>query len=92
LSTYTLCCTLLLQRDLVELMSTFDTNRNGVIELSEFMEFCMAIPSLPWKAEKARRLSTGTSDDNDSLAEAARNSGRRRSQYKAIALGDKVCF
>eukprot|EP00611_Tribonema_gayanum_P008108 TRINITY_DN17570_c0_g1_i1.p1 TRINITY_DN17570_c0_g1~~TRINITY_DN17570_c0_g1_i1.p1 ORF type:complete len:503 (-),score=199.45 TRINITY_DN17570_c0_g1_i1:72-1505(-) len=74
--------------ELDELMAHFDANRNGRIELSEFMEFCMAIPSLAWKAERARRMSAV--DGPEALAEAARNSERRRSTCKAVDLGEKI--
>ncbi|KAG5176992.1 hypothetical protein JKP88DRAFT_265274 [Tribonema minus] len=74
--------------ELDELMAHFDANRNGRIELSEFMEFCMAIPSLAWKAERARRMSAV--DGPEALTEAARNSERRRSTCKAVDLGEKI--
>jgi Ca2+-binding EF-hand superfamily protein len=74
--------------DINELFCDFDSNGNGVIDLSEFVEWCMAIPTLAWKAEKARQL--GNCDSTDNLAEAARNIERRRSLSKAIPIGKKV--
>lgn len=41
--------------ELEHLVTTFDTDGNGTVELDEFMTFCLSIPSLPWRAEKARR-------------------------------------
>lgn len=41
--------------ELEHLVTTFDTDGNGTVELDEFMAFCLSIPSLPWRAEKARR-------------------------------------
>lgn len=41
--------------ELEHLMTTFDADGNGTIELEEFMTFCLSIPSLPWRAEKVRR-------------------------------------
>lgn len=41
--------------ELEHLVTTFDTDGNGTVELDEFMTFCLSIPSLPWRAEKVRR-------------------------------------
>lgn len=41
--------------ELDHIVSAFDTNGNGTIELEEFMTFCLSIPSLPWRAERVRR-------------------------------------
>ncbi|CAM9712187.1 unnamed protein product, partial [Choristocarpus tenellus] len=41
--------------ELEHVVNTFDSDENGTIEMCEFMEFCLSIPSLPWKAERARR-------------------------------------
>lgn len=41
--------------ELEHLITTFDANGNGTVELEEFMTFCLSIPSLPWRAEKVRR-------------------------------------
>lgn len=41
--------------ELEHLVAAFDTDGNGTVELDEFMTFCLSIPSLPWRAEKARR-------------------------------------
>lgn len=43
------------EMELEHLVTTFDTDGNGTVELDEFMTFCLSIPSLPWRAEKARR-------------------------------------
>ncbi|CAM9523503.1 unnamed protein product [Pylaiella littoralis] len=32
-----------------------DSNNDGNIDLAEFTRFCLEIPSMPWKAERARR-------------------------------------
>lgn len=45
------------EMELEHLVSTFDSDGNGTVELDEFMTFCLSIPSLPWRAEKARRWS-----------------------------------
>lgn len=37
------------------LLSTFNPDGSGTIELDSFMTFCLSIPSLPWRAEKVRR-------------------------------------
>lgn len=37
------------------LLSTFDSDGSGTIELDNFMTFCLSIPSLAWRAEKVRR-------------------------------------
>ncbi|CAM9179114.1 unnamed protein product [Chrysoparadoxa australica] len=75
--------------EMAELIEHFDSNNNGLIELSEFMEFCMDIPCIPWKAEKARRLRH--CDSSDSLAEAARTIERRRtSSVRSISKGDML--
>ena len=42
--------------ELDHLVSTLDSNGSGTIELDDFMTFCLSIPSLPWRAERARRL------------------------------------
>lgn len=42
--------------ELEHLITTFDADGNGTVELEEFMTFCLSIPSLPWRAEKVRRL------------------------------------
>lgn len=46
------------EMELEHLVTTFDTDGNGTVELDEFMTFCLSIPSLPWRAEKARRYSS----------------------------------
>ncbi len=62
-----------------------DTNHDGNVDISEFMEFCMAIPTLPWKAEKTRQL--GKSESTDTIVDAARNIERRKSIGKTIQIG-----
>ena len=36
-------------------MSLFDADGNGVVDMTEFQEFCWALPDISWKAEKVRR-------------------------------------
>ncbi len=65
-----------------------DTNHDGNVDVSEFMEFCMAIPTLPWKAEKTRQLEK--SESTDTIVDAARNIERRKSVGKTIPIGEKL--
>ncbi|CAN0342956.1 unnamed protein product, partial [Ectocarpus fasciculatus] len=51
------------EMELEHLVTVFDTDGNGTVELDEFMTFCLSIPSLPWRAEKARRLNNAESKD-----------------------------
>ncbi|CAN0488682.1 unnamed protein product [Laminaria digitata] len=74
--------------ELEHLVSAFDSDGNGTVELDEFMTFCLSIPSLPWRAEKARRLNNAESKDE--LNVAARKVARRRSSLRAIPIGTLI--
>ncbi|CAM9449508.1 unnamed protein product [Ectocarpus sp. 4 AP-2014] len=74
--------------ELEHLVTVFDTDGNGTVELDEFMTFCLSIPSLPWRAEKARRLNNAESKDE--LNVAARKIARRRSSLRAVPIGELV--
>eukprot|EP00903_Cladosiphon_okamuranus_P018620 g17140.t1 len=76
------------EMELEHLVTTFDTDGNGTVELDEFMTFCLSIPSLPWRAEKARRLNNVESKDD--LNVAARKVARRRSSLRAIPIGKLI--
>eukprot|EP00752_Nemacystus_decipiens_P002760 g2578.t1 len=76
------------EMELEHLVATFDTDGNGTVELDEFMTFCLSIPSLPWRAEKARRLNNVESEDD--LNVAARKVARRRSSLRAIPIGKLI--
>ncbi|CAN0382584.1 unnamed protein product [Ascophyllum nodosum] len=71
--------------ELDHLVSTLDSNGSGTIELDDFMTFCLSIPSLPWRAERARRLRNAESKED--LNVAARKVDRRRSSLRAIPIG-----
>ncbi|CAM9715689.1 unnamed protein product, partial [Pylaiella littoralis] len=75
--------------ELEHLVTTFDTDGNGTVELDEFMTFCLSIPSLPWRAEKARRhdMMLNNAESKDELNVAARRIARRRSSMRAIPIG-----
>eukprot|EP00904_Undaria_pinnatifida_P002500 jgi/Undpi1/12250/HiC_scaffold_5.g01926.m1 len=76
------------EMELEHLVQAFDTDGNGSIELNEFMTFCLSIPSLPWRAEKARRLNNAESKDE--LNVAARKVARRRSSLTAVSIGNLI--
>ncbi len=77
-----------MQKDMNVQFDYLDTNHDGNIDISEFMELCMAIPTLPWKAEKARQL--GKNESTDTIVDAARNIERRKSIGKTIPIGEKL--
>lgn len=41
--------------ELDHLVKAFDSERKGIIDMEEFVAFCLGIPTLPWRAERARR-------------------------------------
>ncbi|CAM9731047.1 unnamed protein product [Scytosiphon promiscuus] len=70
-----------------------DTNRDGTIDLVEFTKFCLEIPSMTWKAERARRGILGNSpglNGDRELVKAAQdmaNEAMNASEYVEGGLG-----
>ncbi|CAM9220810.1 unnamed protein product, partial [Discosporangium mesarthrocarpum] len=56
-----------------EIFSLVDSDHDGAIDLTEFTRFCLEIPSVTWKAERARRgvLSGNNGSDFDREIEKA---------------------
>lgn len=79
--------------DLEALLKEFDTKKTGNVEIPAFIDFCLSIRSLPWKAEKARRNSLRDGSGHGSQAELTtvpQMERRKSNTVKNIILGNKL--
>ncbi|CAM9534676.1 unnamed protein product [Ectocarpus sp. 6 AP-2014] len=66
----------IMQSETAKMFDQLDANGDGSIDLAEFTRFCLEIPSMTWKAERARRgiLGNNAGEDGDrELEKAARD-------------------
>eukprot|EP00903_Cladosiphon_okamuranus_P020676 g18985.t1 len=72
----------LTEEETTSMFQQLDTNSDGNIDLAEFTRFCLEIPSITWKAERARRGILGIEGDRE-LDKAAQDMA-----METVASGD----